>query len=91
MNNRKINPDSVILQQLDGQYQKLMMLVLYKLKGREAVKITHEEIACCMAEFAPGSPVLFCHGHSDSIEFQVIDEASAQRLAAHDAKMRGSA
>lgn len=86
-----LTPDSTVLQQVDGQWQKLAMLLLWKLAGREKVKLTHQEIAACGEAFAPGVPVLFTHGHSDSIEFQVIDMASADRLAAHDATMRGSA
>lgn len=91
MNVRKINPDSTILQQLEGHWQKIAMLILFKCKGRDRIKITHDEIARCMTEFAPGAPVLLSHGHSDSIEFQVIDEESAHRLAAHDATLRGTA
>lgn len=91
MSVNKINPDSVILQQLDGHWQKIALLILFKCKGRDRLKITHQEIEHCMQQFAPGAPVLLSHGHSDSIEFQVIDEETAQRLAAHDATMRGTA
>lgn len=87
----KINPDSVILQQLDGQWQKMAILLLWKLAGREKVKLTYQEIASCNAEFAPGIPVLLTHGHSDSIEFQVIDEAAARVIANFDKTMKGSA
>lgn len=78
----KINPESVILQQLDGQ----------KLVGRDkAVKVTAEDIQRCAAEFGPDGPVVFTHGHSDSIEFSIVDVAAAKRLAEHDARTRGAA
>lgn len=86
---KKMN-DAPVLDQVDGQWQKLAML-LWKLAGREKVKLTHAEIAAFGKEFEPGIPVLFTHGHSDSIEFQVIDEEAARRIAQHDATMRGSA
>ncbi len=87
----KINPDSVILQQVEEQWQKLAMLILWKLAGRKSVRITAEDIARCTAEFAPGIPVIFTHGHSDSIEFSIVTEADAQRIAEHDRTMRGKA
>ena len=87
----KLNPDSVILQQLDGQWQKIAMLLLLKLAGREKVRITHAEMESLTKQFAPGIPVLMTHGHFDSIDFQVIDEAAARRLADYDAQMRGTA
>lgn len=87
----KINPDSAVLQQLDGHWQKMAMLLLWKLAGREKVKITVEEMARWQAEFSPGIPVLLTHGHSDSIEFQVIDEAAAMRIADHEKTMKGTA
>lgn len=91
MSPTNLTPDSAVMQQLDGQWQKLATFLLWKLAGRTKVKLTHEEMELCAAEFAPGIPVLFTHGHSDSIEFQVIDEASAARIVAHDQTMRGTA
>lgn len=87
----KMNPDSVILQQLDGQWQKLFMALLYKLKGKEQVRLTFKELQELGQVCAPGIPVLYTHGHTDSIDFQIVDEAAARRLAEHDAKMRGTA
>lgn len=91
MSVKVINPDSLILQQLDGHWKKIAMLILYQCKGRERIKITNAEIARLSDEFAPGVPCLLSEGHSDSIVFQVVDEDSAHRLAAHDATLRGSA
>ena len=86
-----INPDSTVLQQVDGQWQKLAAMILWKLKGREQIKITADDIAAMNAEFAPGIAVIFTHGHADSIDFQIVDEAAARRIAKHDAAMRGTA
>lgn len=89
--NTIINPDSVILQQVDGHWQKLAALIVWKCVGRGTVTITAEDIQGCAAAFAPGPPTLLTHGHADSIEFRLVDEAAAKRLAEHDRTLRGRA
>ena len=84
----KLNPDSVVLQQLDGHWQKLAMLILWKLAGRNTVKITQEDLARFSEEFQPGIPVMFTHGHADSLEFSIVTESAAERISAHDSKTR---
>lgn len=91
MNPNTINPDSVVLQQLDAHWQKIAALIVWKLRGREPVKITAADIERFNAEFAPGQACLFTHGMSDAFEFSIVDEAAAKRIAAHDATMRGAA
>lgn len=91
MTHKTINPDSVVLSQLQGHWQKMAMLILWKLNGRQPVKITAEDMMRFNAEFAPGIPCLYTHGHSDSIDFQIVDEERARALAVHDATMRGRA
>ncbi len=86
----KINPDSTVLEQVDGHWQKLAMLILWKTSGRKAVKITAADMALCASEFAPGCPVIFTHGMSDALEFSIVTEDRARELAAHDATMRGA-
>jgi len=85
MDQNKVNQDSVILQQLDGQWQKMAMLLLWKLAGRKVVRITGEDMARCAKEFAPGAPVVFTHGMSDAIEFSIVDEERAKAFAEYDA------
>ena len=89
--NITINPDSVILQQVDGHWQKLAALIVWKCIGRGTVTITVEDMQRLDDEFAPGVPVLLTHGHADSIEFRIVDEAAAKRLAEHDRTLRGRA
>ena len=86
-----LNPDSTVLQQVDGQWQKLAILILWKCAGRNVVRITAAEIAALKAEFAPSGPVIFTHGMHDAFEFSLISEDDAKRLVAHDATMRGHA
>jgi hypothetical protein len=87
-----INPDSVVLQQVEGHWQKLCGLILWKTVGRDkSVTVTLQDMQALADEFAPGIAVVLTHGHSDSLEFKLVDEAAARRLAAHDATMRGSA
>jgi hypothetical protein len=92
MNPINMTPDSTVLQQVDGQWQKLAAMLLWKLVGRDkCVTLTHADIERFSAEFAPGMPVMFTHGHSDSIDFTVVDESAAKVLAAHDATLKGTA
>lgn len=88
---QKINPDSTILQQTDGHWQKLAAFIIWKLAGAAPVRITAADMESMAAAFAPGIPVILTHGHSDSIEFSIVTEEAAQRLAAHDKNMRGGA
>jgi hypothetical protein len=90
--NRVINPDSTILQQVDGHWQKLAALILWKTVGRDKiVLITHADIEEFHRAFAPGTGVILTHGHAESIGFSLIDEAAAQRLAEHDSTIKGTA
>ena len=84
-----LTPDSAILDQLDDQWQKLATMILWKLAGTERVRITTDDMERFSQAFAPGSPTLYTHGHYDAIDFQVIDERAAKRLAEHEMTMRG--
>lgn len=83
-----INPESTILKQLDEQWQRVAMLLLWKTSKGERVEITVEEIEEFHDTFAPGIPVLFTHGMVDRMAFQIVDEKKAAELAAFDAAQR---
>lgn len=88
----KVNPDSVVLEQLDDQWQKVAAFILWKTVGRSgAVRVTLEDMKALEAAFAPGIPVIFTHGQHDAFEFSLVTEDRAKALAAHDATMRGAA
>jgi hypothetical protein len=89
--NENLSPDSTVLQQIEGHWQKLFAILLWKTSKRERRTITVEEIAALGAAFPDGGPVVYTHGHADSIEFQLVTRESALRLAAHDKTMRGTA
>lgn len=85
--NETLNPDSTMLRQSEGHWQKYLCFVLWKL-AREGVTITSTDIT----EFANQSRnVLLTHGHRDSIEFKLVTRADAERLAAYDKQQKGSA
>ncbi len=86
-----INPDSVVLNQLDGPWQELAMMILWKLNGDKPVNITAKDMESLLNHFNPGIPVLMVMGTADSLTFQVIDENKAQVLAEHEANQRGRA
>lgn len=81
-----INPDAAILQQVQEHWQKLAALIVWKL-APTGVTLTFEDISSF-----PPDRVLLTHGHRDSIEFKIVSQADAERLAAHDrATNRGRA
>jgi hypothetical protein len=91
MSTFEMNPDSTMLRQLDGQWQILMVAVLWKLKGREAVTVTHEDMDAMIAMQKGDGVVLLTNGTPDGITFQCVSYEAAERLAAHDAAQRGCA
>lgn len=80
-----MNPEAAILQQVDGHWQKLAALLVWKL-AKTGVTLTEKEIS----EFPPDL-VLLTHGHKDSIEFKMVTQDEAQRLAEYDAAQAGHA
>ena len=81
-----LNPDSTILQQSDGHWQKYLMLVLAKL-APEGVTITAQDIE----KLAQQERILLTHGHYDSIEFKLVTRAEADRVIAYDKTQKGTA
>lgn len=90
--NHEITPDSLMLRQVDGQWQKLCGLLLWKLAGRDkAVTVAAADIKAMHEAFEPGQATILVHGHTDSIEFKLISEADAHRLAIDEARKAGRA
>lgn len=87
----KINPDSVALQQLDEHWQKIAAFLLWKLAGTAKVSITLADMKAMSEAFEPGMPCVNTHAHFESLDFQLVTEEAAQRLAAHDRTMKGHA
>lgn len=83
--------DSMILDQLDGHWQKVALFLLYKLQGTERVKLTAADMDRCTDAFSPGLPYLLVHGNPDAIELQVVDAATARKWADYEAGRRGAA
>lgn len=76
--------DAAVLDQVDGQYEKFLMLVLRKYLP-EGVVLTLADITAAADEQAGPDPlVLFTHGHKESIEFKVIRMSDARRITEHD-------
>lgn len=90
--NKEINPDSLMLRQADGQWQKFCGLLLWKLVGRDkAVNISVADMQACGEAFAPGVATVLVHGHYDSFDLKLISELDAHHLAIYEAKRTGSA
>ena len=86
--NRKINPDSRVLQDVDGYWQKIAAFLLWKLAGTSKVVITAKDMQDMSENFAPGIPCVFTHGKAESLEFSLVTEAEAVRLAEFDRQTR---
>jgi hypothetical protein len=82
--------DAPVLEQVNGQYEKFLMMVLHKYLPAGVI-ITTKDIEEILKEQDQGDPwILFTHGHKDSFEFKAIRESEAQRLIDHDkATQRG--
>lgn len=89
---KPLDPESVMLQQVDGQWQKLAALIIWKLVGRDVnVSITADDIEAMNKAFAPGQATLLTHGMGETINFRLIDEAAGQQIAAFESQWRGRA
>lgn len=85
-----LNPDSTVLQQMEGHWQKIATLLVWKL-ARAGVHITGQDMAEYGVQFAAGEAFLLTHGHHDSIELKIVSEIEARRLAEYDARFKGHA
>lgn len=71
----------LILQQLDGQWQKLCAAVLYKLSRGAPVLITTRDLEE-LYDFMQTHQLL-TWGHKDSIELRLVTPERAREIAAH--------
>lgn len=83
---QKINPDSTVLQQVDGYWMKLCSMLLWKLSPTKPVEITvkdFEEIA----KFYE-LPTVLIHGHTSSLTLSLVTSERAAQLAEYDNQLR---
>jgi hypothetical protein len=81
--------DAPILEQTEGMRDRILMAALWKLNGGQVVKVTAQDLERYIAAFK-GEPILFMHGHVDSIEVGIVTLERAKELAAHQAAMTSS-
>lgn len=87
MSVENLTPDSIIHQQLQGQWQKLLAMALYKTVGVDkpvVIKIPD------MDKITDEGLVLLTWGHFDSIELRLVTREQAEKLAEHDKTLHGS-
>lgn len=87
MENTELNPDSIMLRQSDGMWQRYLALVLHKLAPEGIIIVESDILALMETE----RNVVLVHGHCDSFTFKMVTAEEANRLAAHDQSMGGSA
>ena len=74
-----LNPESEILQQTEGHWQKLLALIVWKL-AKQGVMITADDIMA----FGKEGLVLLTHGLPDGIEFKMVTQTEASQLIVMD-------
>lgn len=88
----EVNPDSTVLRQLDEQWQKMAMLILFKcLPPGGVCKITAADMLEISKRFGPEGPAIFTHGMVDGLEFSLITHERARELAEYDRTQRAAA
>lgn len=87
MENHVINPDSPMIKQSDGMWQKYLMCVLWKL-APNGVIITHKDLEQIIDH--EEKKAVLVHGHTDSIEFKLVTMEEAERLADYEATRKGT-
>jgi hypothetical protein len=82
----KINPDNVVLNQVDGYWMKLCAMLLWKLSPDKPVDITVKDFdeAAKFDEL----PTVLVHGHHDSISLALITKDRAEQIAQYDKELR---
>jgi hypothetical protein len=76
-----------ILGQLEGQWEKVAALLVWKLAREKGVTITFKDMEQCHAD----GLVFMTWGHFDSIDFKMITPEAAKRLADHQETQKGTA
>lgn len=82
----ELNPDSIMLRQSDGMWQKYCALVLSKV-APEGAMITAEDIV----KFQNSGRMLLIHGHRDRFELKLVTPEEAEMLAQWDSERKGTA
>lgn len=86
--NEVVNDDRpLILQQLDGHWQKLCAAVIYKLSRGSPVIITNRDLEE-LIEFMQTHQLL-TWGHKDSIELRLVTPERAKALSEHVESLGG--
>lgn len=75
-----------IIDQLEGQWEKIVAALVFKL-AKDGVVLTMKDFEEC----TNSGRALLSHGHFDSIEFKMVTREEAKRLAEFDATKTGHA
>lgn len=86
-----MTPNAEILQQMEGHWQLMATMILWKLNGEKKLTITSEEMKQFREQFEKrGGAVMFAHGHKESIDFQVIDSEAATKIQEYSQEMEAA-
>ena len=88
---KEMNPDAPILSQLQGEWQKLLIMVLWMTKGKEQLILGAKDMAAFGEAWGSEGPVLLTQGYPDGIKFKLISVAEAREIEAYEKTQRGHA
>ena len=71
----ELNPDSQILQQMEGHWKQYFAIMLYKL-SKEGAVLTVEDIELYSKE----NPIFLVHGTNEDIQFRFVSAQEAENL-----------
>lgn len=92
----KLNPDAPIFSQIDGQWQKLMTILLWKLTeqkkiSHKGVEITADDLLRFGEVHQRGDAILLTHGQFDRIVFKIVTMEEGKKIAEHQKTQEGHA
>lgn len=77
---RILNPQGQLAKDMEGEWQKMASLILWKLSKSEPVTLSPSDIEDFMKAFAPHDPVLIVKSTAAGITFQIIDNVTAMAI-----------
>lgn len=86
---RDYNPGATLNAQLNGHWQQLMAVLVWKL-AKDGVTLTAAEIGEYSDLAHRGEAVLMTYGHSDSIDLKIVTAEAAREIATYDQSQVGT-
>lgn len=86
-----LNPGSTVLEQVEGHWQKLFSVMLFKLAKTEQVSLTAGDFDAFTNAFNGEMPVLLTQGTYDTLSMKIVPMSVAVQCAEADQRLRDAA